>query len=56
MKNDLQIDKYCIKDNLEKEINILYEKYKDDEETIERLEMIRISFYYLFNMVDNVTL
>lgn len=56
MKNDLQIDKYCIKDNLEKEINILYEKYKDDEETIERLEMIRISYYYLFNMVDNVTL
>lgn len=47
------LDKKLIKDNLEQEINFLYEKYKEDEETVEKLELIRQSYYYLYNMIEN---
>lgn len=46
------MNKVEIKNNLEKEINALYEKYKDDKETVEILENIRNSYYKLFNMVE----
>lgn len=45
------MDKAVIKDNLEKEITFLYEKYKDDEETLEKLELIRLGYYKLYNMI-----
>lgn len=47
-----ELNKEFIKQKLEEEIDFLYEKYKDDEETVERLERIRISYYYLYNMCD----
>lgn len=46
------MDKTVIKDHLEDEVSFLYEKYKDDEETVEKLELIRVGYFKLFNMIE----